>query len=449
MKVRNGRTFAKTLLASAVTALCFSTPNAYAGGFSLFGEGNGLNAGDFGAGVAAEAGDASTLNYNPAGLARLKGQQLVVSGNYVAVSGKFNGTSTWSTTTVPLTFTQTANNVSGGRNGFIPAFYYSRQLTDKLGFGVGAYVPFGLETNWSPLGPVRYAATKSSLHVINVAPGLGAKVTDRLSFGAAFDFQYAKVNLSSVVGIPIAPRPFTPTFFDSTSSNTGVSFGFGGHAGLLFQPDEHTRVGLTYFSRIQHQFEGSSTLTGQIVTGGAGVGTFRSTALFSDTATFPAHVVLSGYRDVNNKVALMGTVAWVEWSTLTHLAMNNLAAPGPAFARVVVPENFRNTWRVAGGMKYHVNEKVTLRGGVGYDQTPTNNADRNLRLPDGNRVAVAVGGHYQYNDKLGVDVGWTHLFMKRARINNTTVVTTSRVNVVGNVRGHANIFGGQLTWKIA
>lgn len=452
IKLNHKRKYVRNALAMAISCLSLSTMT-HAGAFSLFGEGNGFNAGDFGAGVAAEARDASTLNYNPAGLARLKGEQVVVALTGVDVNGKFTGTSTWTSPAFPGAFTQTANGLQGGRFNLVPAIYYARKITERMGVGIGVYVPFGLETNWDPGAATRYAATKSALHVINITPGLGAKVTEKLSAGFAFDFQYAKVDISSVAGIPLAPGVPGPTSLDSTSSNRGNSLGFGAHGGLILETDEHTRFGLTYYTRVRHRFEGKSTLRGRLADPGgfanpAAVATTNN--LFSDPATFPAHTVVSGYHDVNSKFAVMGTASYIQWNVFNRLVMNNvMGVGGVPIPRVTVPENFKNTWRFAGGVKYIYNDKVNVRAGVGYDQTPVRDVDRNLRLPDGSRFALAIGGHYQATKTVGVDVGWTHLFMKQAGINNNTAVAATNTLVVGNVKGSANLFGAQLTWDIA
>ncbi len=85
---------------------------------------------------------------------------------------------------------------------------------------------------------------------------------------------------------------------------------------------------------------------------------------------------------------------------------------------------------MVGGAKYQVNDKWLVRGGIGWDQTPTNDVDRDARLPDADRVGVAVGAHYQYSDKLDLNGGAVDII------------------TVGNAKGSANLFGAQLTWKV-
>ncbi|VEB34747.1 long-chain fatty acid transporter [Legionella sainthelensi] len=66
----------RTLVSSAVIGV-LATGVTHAAGFSLYGESAGYTTGNYAAGAAAEAADASTGWYNPAGLALLREQQMV------------------------------------------------------------------------------------------------------------------------------------------------------------------------------------------------------------------------------------------------------------------------------------------------------------------------------------------------------------------------------------
>lgn len=68
----------KSLVNAAVLSI-LATSAAHSAGFSLYTESNGASTGNFGAGVAAEASDASIGWYNPAGLVLIKNQQAVLA----------------------------------------------------------------------------------------------------------------------------------------------------------------------------------------------------------------------------------------------------------------------------------------------------------------------------------------------------------------------------------
>lgn len=52
-------------------------------------------------------------------------------------------------------------------------------------------------------------------------------------------------------------------------------------------------------------------------------------------------------------------------------------------ARDSIYEGFRDAWRGTIGAQFFVDDRLTLRCGTGFDQSPVYNANRTLRLPDG------------------------------------------------------------------
>ena len=67
----------------ALTGMGGVYSDAYSGAFSLYTEGSASAVGNFAAGVAAEARDASIGWYNPAGLALIRNQQVVLGATGV------------------------------------------------------------------------------------------------------------------------------------------------------------------------------------------------------------------------------------------------------------------------------------------------------------------------------------------------------------------------------
>ncbi len=427
---------------ASVVLLGLAASNSFAGGFSLYGEGNGKNAGDFAAGAASEAEDASTLYYNPAGLVHLKGQQLVLGTTIVNASSKLGNNAFLTRTGASLgTFSLAGLKIE--KTGVVPAFFYSKNISDKLTLALGVFAPFGLATEWSETSNARYAATLSNLEVIDVSPGFGAKITDNLSFGAAFDIQLAKVDFNSVAGAAAG------TALDSLVTNHGSSIGVGGHLGILFQATKKSRLGLNYQSPVSHKFTGKSTINGPLANIPGPGGIIVRNDLFAKPLSMPGQITLSGMHKANSKWSFTSTVAYVQWSILKEIKLNNVAGLNGVPSNITVPENFKDTWRLAAGAKYKVSDKVKLRAGIGFDQTPVNNIDRNLRLPDSDRIAIAIGGHYQATKTIGLDVGWTHLFLKNTSVNNTTVSGANNILVVAGVKARADLLGAQLTWQIS
>ena len=53
--------------------------------------------------------------------------------------------------------------------------------------------------------------------------------------------------------------------------------------------------------------------------------------------------------------------------------------------------------------------KVVLRTGLTFDQSPTNNTDRSPRIPTGDRTIFSVGMGYAVTDNVNVDVAYSYL----------------------------------------
>lgn len=445
-----------SLVGAAVIAV-IGNQVVHAGAFSLYTEGSGASIGNYGAGLAAEAADASTAWYNPAGLVLLKKQQVVLSGVGIFPSSKLTGTSTFSTP--PASYVKSFTDLQGGRNALVPALHYALPLGERIAFGFSVVSPFGLSTRYGESSPVRYAATLTELRTIDVSPDISGKLTDNVSFGLGLDFQYAKIKFNGVLGAPTLPffNPFitSPTAFDSSTYNIGNSFGMGFHTGILgVFNDNHTRLGLNYQSNISHRFRGTSTLVGPLadtsfppVNANA---TYSTDNLFSNAISLPDLLTLSGYHDVNDRLAVLGSVIYTGWSSFKTLQLNNVATEYLSFANSTSTENYRDAWRFGLGANYRVNEKLMMRAGGGYDQTPTVNSARDVRLPDVSRWALAIGAHYQLYPSVGVDVGYSYLFAANDSVVNKTqaVGTTSTYNVNSTGKVHAQLVGLQVSWAV-
>ena len=461
----------KTLVNAAVLSVLTQSA-AQAGAFSLYTESSPAAIGNFAAGSAAEGRDASIGWYNPAGLVLIKEQQAVLGGVGVFPKATLSGTSTF-IAPGPFGFpdyVESFRNIHGEKSALVPSFHYARPLGDRVTFGLSMVTPFGLATDWGDASPVRYQATYTELVTFNVSPQIGGKITDNFAIGGGLDLQYAQVKFNRVLGVPVLLSVLedSPMLVDSRSYNKGDSYGLGFHAGILAtSSDNHTRFGMNYQSQVRHKFHGSSRLSGPLAdtgniflfdeldSGAVAV----SDNLSSTDVTLPDIVTLSAYQDVNERVALLGSALYTGWSTFKTIQLNNVQAPivspidGDITQGVVnsaSAQNYKNVWRFALGANVQINPRFMMRLGGGYDATPTNNTDRDARLPDADRWALSLGGHWQMRNNLGFDLGYTRLFSKDTPVVNRTdtLTPTTFYNVTARGRVHANLIGAQLVWSI-
>ena len=440
--------------------------DVHAAGFSLYTESNAANLGNFAAGNAAEARDASTGWDNPAGLALLHHPQMVISAIGAFPSLSLSGTSMFSTEGTPDPYVQSFNNIQGGRNAVFPTLHIAKPLGPHTTFGLSVLSPFGSTSQWGNNSPVRYAATDTQLLVVEVSPELGAELVPHVYVGLGLDLQWARVKFNQVLGSPadlqyletFGGGGIYPAYLDSLSDNVGRSFGIGAHAGVLFVfRDNHTRVGVNYVSQVPQQYSGHSMLTGRLADPEVEDPTanFLSETLRSNVINMPDVLTLSAYHELNETLAVLASLVYTGWSSFRTIELGNIAAYSPELGEqslldVSTKENYRNTVRVALGLNYKFTEKFMWRVGGGFDETPTVNRYRDVRLPDGNRWALSVGSHWQWRKNLAFDWGYTYLFVPGgAKINHTQMLgETSSYQVNGVAQLHAQVAGLQLVWTI-
>lgn len=424
---------------------------AMASAFQLW-EFDAASIGNYHAGAAAIADDASTAMYNPAGLVRIKNQEFVLGADPILTNFQYKGTVKVSTLLVPTDFgfmpaPGQAVTAQGGGFNIVPFGHYAAPISNRFVFGMSIAVPFGLKTDYGIASAARYAATLTKLQVIDYTPSLGIGITDKLSVGVGLDIQKLSAEFDQITTFGIqgllAPE-------DTISQNESSDTGYGWRAGALYQFNDKTRLGVNYRSKVTHHTRGNSYFKGPLATNGIS----QESNYFKATATLPAVSSLSLFHSLTNCWDVMGTIGYTQWSVLKDLILQNVAGVDAQGVNsntvvIIIPERYRNSWNYTVGASYHPNNKWILRTGMGYDQTPANNNYRNLQLPDSDRVVFALGAHYQANKQIGFDLGWMHVFAMNTRINNLTeTVGPEHVTTNGSVKGGADVYGLQLKWDI-
>lgn len=390
-------------LAAGLCVAGIVTP-AHGAGFALI-EQNASGLGNAYAGQAASAQDASTIFFNPAGLTRLPDRQVVVAGHLIRPSAEFSGSS----------------NIGGGDGGdagdlaFVPNAYFAFRLTPDVHLGVGLNAPFGLKTEYDESWAGRTQAIKSELKTVNLNPSIGWKVSETLSLGAGVSIQYASATLTNLAGGA------------GLASVRGDDYGWGFNLGALWQASDSTRIGLAYRSEVDY------TLDGDV---GFSVATFLDGPV-NAAVTLPDSASLSLLHRLSPAWELLADVTWTGWSDFDELRI--VRDSGALLA--VTPENWDDSYRYSIGVNYRHGDRLTLRGGLAYDETPVADAFRTARIPDESRTWIALGAQYRLSSKTLIDVGYAHLFVKDASIDKTE----GPVTLTGSYDAAVDIVSAQLT----
>ena len=314
----------------------------------------------------ATADDASAVYYNGAGLTQLSGSEVTFGSYFVSGSSKYSG----------------AGGSASMDNSLntVPQFFFGEHdKGSRWAYGIGAYAPFGLKTQWPANSPLSTLATTNKLTDKTIAAVLAYKVNDTLSLSAGVTYSWATLDLNRHIGA------FSPTD-RLTVSQKGSAPSFT--LGTLWQPSPQHSFGLSY----QHETNIS----------------YRGT-----TEVFPvAPAVQSSFRLPFPEVVIVGyafkpTPEWnieanIDWTDWGQLGVVNVASPIGA-----IPLDFR--WK--SGTFYEIGATRYFSGGwhasLGYLYTENSLPDAvyTPAVPDSNRSFYSAGFGFK-NATYSIDLAY-------------------------------------------
>lgn len=362
---------------------------SWAAGFAV--ENQGARAMGFAGAYVAQAADPSAIFYNAAGVGFLKGKQLYVSAGFGSYNTDFTGGGPF----------PAAGTLESTDRPFavVPSFYYTQQLTETVGVGIGVNRPFGYRARWENPDTFtgRYICTDCEVSSLGVSPTIAWRVRDRLAIGFGLDLRFSSFRLERRL---LADRAQfeVPTDVASLEVDSESDSGFGFNLGVLASPSESMTIGLAYRHKVSGDFGATGTFT-QIPTGNAPVDTAVSLALptpqpavvnFDFPATFSAGLAVKrGYWTVE------GDIVWTFWSAFDTV---RVSFPEAAGYDAALPMDYESTWQGRIGVEYLLSETWSVRMGYAYDHGPQPTTTVSPFLHDSNRHGFGGGATWKRGD---------------------------------------------------
>lgn len=261
----------------------------------------GLYLGDFGtpsmgtagAGANARADDASAAFHGPAGMTRLDEHQLMLGAAPGFATVKFD----------PDAGTPTPGTNGGQQGGFIPILssHYVHKLSDRWRFGVSLVSISGSVLDPSDDWVGRNEIVEVSLFTLTLVPSLAYRVNDWLSLGAGVGFSYGRLNFDVR-----APGPLGLEIEIDDADDFAVT----GVVSALVELSPELRVGIVYQSETEFDLSGDVNVP-------AGV-----SARIDLELPLAQAVRLGIYWDATDRLALLASGAWEDWSTAGDLPVS-------------------------------------------------------------------------------------------------------------------------------
>ncbi|MDH3668216.1 MAG: outer membrane protein transport protein [Paracoccaceae bacterium] len=356
---------------SGIVVAVLAAPQAFAGAFQINERSAAAQGASF-AGSVSSARDVTFAGFNPAALSTVDGGagSLEIGGNISLISPVADGT--------VQTGPAAGATIDADKIGFVPALAAGYRLTDDLIVGLSTYAPFGLKTEYAASSPVAGDGIDSGLLSISLSPMVAYEVANNFTIGASFNVLYVDAKLTS-----------------AAVALEGDDFGFGFSVGTLFEPIDGTQIGAAYHHGydLSVDSDGFGGLPGKV------------------EASLPNWVQIGITQEVSDELRVMAEGRWINWSRFDSIDITTPGAGGFAFVQDV--QNYEDAFFFAAGAEYDITDRLTLRGGLAYDETPTTDAFRTVRVPDEDRLWLSFGASYDITDRMSVDAAYSYLHALR------------------------------------
>jgi len=456
-----GCLFLLSVGALAVLVGLGAPPPVQAQSFGVYEQGSCIMA-RAGAGVASGCDDGSSIYFNPAHLADADGFTGSLGATVIDASGGF-------TYDYAVRAPYTGIKVDLQNDPIpVPHGYFTYGLSDRLGIGLGFYVPYGLETNW----PVQlsdgtyfdgaFEGFKSRIQNVYVQPTVAYQVTPKLRVGGGPVVAISTVELRQVLDLSQQDTPAGPTFgklgvphhtaFARAGLEGSNELGFGANLGVSYDASDWLSLGVRFTTPVTISYEGEATFS-QISTGltfpassplardlnGDGspdptpadlllAGQFDddgvlsayqgqassdgalSTQTLSTEITFPYQLIAGISVQATEDLLLLADYQLTGWSAFDQIPLNfqNLGER-------VREQNYSNTHAVRLGAEYDVSPQLSARAGYLYNTAAAPDEVVTPLLPESDRNQFTIGLGWRPLDQAEINVSYQRLLQNDRR----------------------------------
>jgi long-chain fatty acid transport protein len=353
----------------------------------------------------AVADNASAVWYNPAAITGLEGTNVELGTVMVAPSMEHKNE-------VSATNTDKIKNVVH----IPPHFYATHKLNDQWSLGFGVNAPFGLSTDWNRVtANTRGTATKSEVKAVNYNLSGAYKATDKLS--VALGVSYAMVD--AVLKRMASPLATTP------ADLTGDGHGMGYNVAAMYKFDDKWNFGANYHSQVKSTLRGNMLVT--------------SVTPVEADLTLPDMLQIGAAYKYSDKLLFSADADYTNWTTYRNIIVTG-RADGVVKSKDI--KDWKSVWAFRLGSEYKYSDTWKFRAGTFYDMNPVREKHFETRVPDTDRVALAIGAGWN-KDNITVDVSYMYLMFMERKVTDSmggdTAVSTTDQRMNGKYNSVAHL----------
>lgn len=330
--------------------------------------------------------DAANVAYNPASIAKVKGEVMKSSYTYLSPHGNYK------------LYDSNNDEIKGEPNhnkvhaGWAVGSYYVRQINDKEWFGIGAFPRFAMVSEFERGSKASSNAFFSKLNGVSVTPTYAHKFDKKWSAAVGAEINY--------VGLELQKNAYaTPTMNVGSVQIEGESYALGWNAAANYAFDDKNEIGVVYRSRITHSLEADAKAYSPMPD-------FNVKANAYGVVTLPDSWDIGYNHKFDKKTRLELKATRTNWSTYDAL---NVYFDKPVFGKpnALSDKNWENGWRYAIGLEHNFSDKYAVMVGFAFDESSIPYEGGDFMVPTGLRRTYSIGA--RYNDKkqtVAVALGW-------------------------------------------
>jgi len=371
--------------------------------------------------------DASIMAFNPAGLSKLKANEIYVGNSlihgaisYEAIEGRNNEDSSETATPVPFFYIATKTSI------------------ENLVLGFGANSPFGLSAKYSSTGNFRYTAFFTELKSQSYNVSAGYEINPQLSIGGGVTYMELRLQQNGAFNSPVLAFDANDSPFELDVEGHGMGYNLG----LLLTPvPEHT-IGVFYRSQVRAKLDGILSTDNLGTNMQATFGTNGATSHLTSADTdykLPANITIGYKYEPSDRWDMEIDVGWTDWSSFDSFDVTYGESNGILDGFKNFSKDYDDVISMHLGGTYTFDPTWNMSAGYFfYDRAANKNTYTNEN-PDGNRHALAVGVEYNAPE-WSFDVMYMAIFVLDVNIENTTGGTNG-----GDIDGTYSSFTQLLT----
>ena len=379
--------------------LIFATAALFGGGFMI--PPQTARALSLGNAVTAGVNDPSAVYHNPAALGEVEGNNILISGTYIALLNNVENSG--------------RSAVNKHDDNFLASLFANYHIPDTdLTVGIGSYAPFGLATTYER-DFTRFAAQRTELKTLYVTPAISWHPLRYLSVGGGVSFVHSSGLLSRSLCLNLAQQMCTQAGTgEGRLRLTDTANAFAYNVGVLIEPVENWKFGFHYRGRTDLRFDSADVKFGGVLAG--------TPKIKAQVRPLPLPAVINAgvHWKINDFWGAEFVYEHARWSAFKSLKATFLSGPLPGFN---LPENWKNTTTLRLGSYYALNQNIELRGGIAVEESPIPNRTLNPAIPDADKLTLNAGFGYKW-ERFSFDLGYQAVFFKTRRVSNNELEGT-------------------------